>query len=189
LWAFNDETLVRFAREFPRPLISAVGHETDFTLLDFAADLRAPTPSAAAELCAPDIDEVRFALAAARARLHGALEGEVELSRARLKGLRARRVLAAPAERLDAPRERLQTLRARGREAARQRVKIERRRTEFARAKLHTLDPARVLARGYALVSTREGGRLVASVEEARDAKNLRVALHDGSFDADYQES
>ena len=185
LWAFNDETLVRFAREFPRPLVSAVGHETDFTLLDFAADLRAPTPSAAAELCTPDIDEVRFSLASSRARLREALQSEVEVSRARLSGLRARRVFAAPSERLEPLRQRIQTLRNREREAARQRVKIERRRADFARAQLIALDPMRVLARGYALVSDCENGELVASVEAARAAKKLRVSLHDGGFEVE----
>ncbi len=180
LAAFNDRDLARLAAQFPIPLISAVGHETDFTILDFVADLRAPTPSGAAELCAPDVRDVAALVASLRGRLHHAVAGEVVLARARLDGLTSRRVLKHPQERLVPLREGVQTRRARVRDALERRVKIERQLVASRRAQLQALDPRRVLQRGYALVSDARSGALITAATQTSDNQKLQIALRDG---------
>ncbi|HVF84910.1 MAG TPA: exodeoxyribonuclease VII large subunit, partial [Abditibacteriaceae bacterium] len=186
LWAFNDEQLARTAAEFPVPLISAVGHETDWTILDLVADLRAPTPSAAAELVVPNQREVRLGVQSLRQRIANAVSGEVQMARHRLEGLRARRVLTHPTERLQQLRERVQARRTQVREIARQRVRIEAQNVKTRRAQLAALDPNRVLERGYALITERQSGRLISSVTQVREP-DLIIALRDGQLNAKLQ--
>jgi exodeoxyribonuclease VII large subunit len=189
LWAFNDEELVRAAAQFPHPLISAVGHETDFTLLDFVADLRAPTPSAAAELVVPNQREVAALLSSLRLRMRNAVAGDVELARQRLDALRSRRVLARPAEQLVPLRERVASYRRELREALSRRVKIEKQNVQAKRAQLSALDPRRVLERGYALVSDAQSGRLLGGIEDAVGTRTVSIALRDGLLHAQLQDS
>ncbi len=181
LWAFNDELLARTAASFPHPLVSAVGHETDWTMLDFVADLRAPTPSAAAELVVPNCREVRAGLGILRERMRNAVEGEVQMARQRLDSLRSRRVLTQPQERLLPLRERVALRRHQARETVRQRVKIEAQNVRTRRAQLLALDPNRVLERGYALVSQTRNGRLVSSAQETTEP-DLTITLRDGTL-------
>ena len=179
LWAFNDEELARVAAEFPVPLVSAVGHETDFTILDFVADLRAPTPSAAAELCAPDVRAVRGALQSYRARLVSAASGDIETARERLENMLSRRVWTHPTERLGRLRERVSSAQRRVQGAVASRVKIERRLLGARRAQLKALDPKSILARGYVLVES-ETGNLVSSKTKARAGETVNLVFHDG---------
>lgn len=181
LWAFNDEQLARTVAEFPVPLVSAVGHETDWTILDLVADLRAPTPSAAAELVVPNQSEVRAGVQSLRQRMANAVMSDVQMARHRLEGLRSRRVLTHPTDRLQQLRERVQGRRTQVREIARQRVKIEAQNVRTRRAQLSALDPNRVLERGYALITERESGRLVSSVAQVREP-DLIINLRDGKL-------
>jgi exodeoxyribonuclease VII large subunit len=107
LWAFNDEGVARAIRECPVPVVSAVGHETDFTIADFAADLRAPTPSAAMEMVVPERTSLDRALLSLADRSQRALRARLRRERQRLASLGARRVLARPSAPLEAARERL----------------------------------------------------------------------------------
>ena len=184
LWAFNDEELARAAANFPHPLVSAVGHETDFTILDFVADLRAPTPSAAAELVVPNQADAYATTRSYRTRLANAIGGDVELARQKLNGLRARRVLARPQERLEPLRTSVQSSRVRASEALSRRVKIEKQIITTRRAQLHALDPQRVLERGYALVSDARSGQLISQISDARDVETIAIALRDGTLKA-----
>jgi exodeoxyribonuclease VII large subunit len=181
LWCFNDEELARTAAEFPLPLISAIGHETDFTILDFVADLRAPTPSAAAELVAPDIEEIQAVLNGHRLRLHHSVAGEVRMARQKLEWLRSRHVVTHPSKQLEAKHARVALLRTRVRDAMLRRVKIEKQCLKAHRSQLHALDPQRVLERGYAIVS-RANGSLITNATQARPGEALQVSLHDGRF-------
>jgi exodeoxyribonuclease VII large subunit len=181
LWCFNDEELARAAAEFPYPLVSAIGHETDFTILDFVADLRAPTPSAAAELIAPDIDEVRGLLNGYRLRLHHGVAGEVRLARQKLDWLQSRHVLTHPSRRLETMHTQVAQLRTRIRDAMTRRVKIEKQCLAARKSQLHALDPQRVLERGYAIIS-RADGTLVTSAVGPTAGEPLNIALHDGSL-------
>ena len=180
LWCFNDEDLVRAAANCPIPVISAVGHETDYTILDFVADLRAPTPSAAAELVAPDIYELQGALYQARRRLYNAVAGEARLSRQRLEVVRRRRALTHPHERVAALRTRVGDLRTQVRDAARRRVKIERQSLRGLGAQLRALDPQRTLERGFAVIQD-ESGALVTSAAQAQAGQKLKIMWRDGA--------
>jgi exodeoxyribonuclease VII large subunit len=184
LWCFNDEDLARAVAAFPKPLISAIGHETDFTILDFVADVRAPTPSAAAELVVPSRYEVQAELNGIRRRLHQAVAGDVRLARQRLDTMRRRRVLTDPLAPYRQWHARVQELRTRVRAAVERRVKIERQTVAWRRAQLRALDPRRVLERGYALVTDAATGNVVTSARQPREGQNLRILLHDGTIDA-----
>jgi exodeoxyribonuclease VII large subunit len=184
LWCFNDEDLAREAAAFPIPLISAVGHETDFTILDFVADLRAPTPSAAAELVAPDIREVQAVVNGMRYRMYQAVAGDVRLARHQLQSLTNRRAMTHPTVQLQQARARVEQLRTRVRDAGQRRVKIERQTLGARCAQLRALDPRRVLERGYALVSDAQSGAVLTSARQLAPGRRIHLALHDGAVEA-----
>src|SRR5208282_4257415 len=110
LWAFNDERLARAIVASPIPIITGIGHEVDFTIADFAADVRAPTPSAAAELAVPDAEEWRNALARFAVRLQRAMRGRLDAQGERLRWLAGRAALVSPAARVNAQAQRLDEL-------------------------------------------------------------------------------
>ncbi len=182
LWCFNDEALTRAVANSPIPIISAVGHETDFTILDFVADRRAPTPSAAAEMVAPDVRELLGYVRGLKLRMHQSAAGEVRLARQKLEFLRHSRALARPDEMVARLRTRVTELRARVQDAAECRVKIERQNLDGLGAQLRALDPRRVLERGYAMLSDAENGSLVTALSQVRPGQKLVVTLHDGQF-------
>ena len=182
LWCFNDEELARAAADCPIPLISAVGHETDFTILDFVADRRAPTPSAAAEMVAPDVRELLGYVLGLKLRAAQAASGDIRLARQQLEWAKRSRALSDPRAHLAKLRERMGDLRARAAEAAECHVKIERTRLEGARAQLRALDPRRVLERGYAFLSDAQTGAIVSALGDVKAGQQLTVFLADGEF-------
>ncbi|MBZ9559477.1 MULTISPECIES: exodeoxyribonuclease VII large subunit [unclassified Modicisalibacter] len=143
LWAFNDEHLARAIFHSRLPVMAAVGHEVDVTLADFAADVRAPTPSAAAEQLVPDQRDRRRRLSELRQRLANAQQGRLEAEAQRLDHLRAR--LRHPGERLAQQRQRLDQLEGRLHRALEQRLTGERRHLDHLRSRLAGLDPGRHL--------------------------------------------
>ena len=182
LFAFNEPVVAQAIFDSAIPVISAVGHETDFTIADFVADLRAPTPSAAAELAVPAYEDCVAALAALDSRLRQSLGTGLTRRRDRLAlllhsaGFHAvDRRLADARFRLDAARQAL----SHGMDA---RLSAERERLGRLHAGLAALDPGAVLGRGYALV--RHGGQVLTSAREARAGMDLTVQLHDGSVAA-----
>lgn len=152
LWCFNDEALVRAVAGCRTPVVSAVGHETDYTLCDFAADLRAPTPSAAAELAAPSAEQVSARLRWIRERLQGGAESTVRGYTYRLRALAGHPGLRSPMGYVEKNRERLDFLK----DSLYNRKRMNIRRLEEALASraavLDSLSPLRVLERGYSLV-------------------------------------
>ncbi len=181
LWAFNDERVVRAVAACRVPVISGVGHETDFTLADFAADLRAPTPTAAAELAVPDQGDLRAALEALRRRLSALASGQVALRRTALQQTAARLERASPLRFIRTGQQRVDELGERLTLLARHRLALERAAVENAALRLRALDPQDVLRRGYALV-TDSRGALVRSAAQPRPGERLDIRLHDGSF-------
>ncbi len=181
LWPFNDERLARAIARCPVPVVSAVGHETDFTIADFVADLRAATPSAAAELLGPDRQQVGEQVAALRHRAARGLVRAAAASRHRLELARARRPLASPATLFAPWRQRLDEARNHAGRAA-QRLAADHRATLRALAgKLSALSPDAVLQRGYTITRTVPDGpaRSYAALPPGAAAE---VIFHDGSI-------
>lgn len=188
LWAFNDERVVRTVAMSPVPIVSGVGHETDFTLCDFAADQRAPTPTAAAELVTPDRDELLTALQERGMRLSRAwrqvLKGKaLELQRAE-RHLR----LLSPQKQQERARQRLDELQARQERAIRQVLLRKRERLTAMAQRLAALSPHAVLQRGYVLVRDGRTHKVITSIHETECGAHVRLTWHDGSATAEIQE-
>ena len=179
LWAFNDETLARTIAASQLPVISAVGHETDFTIADFVADCRAPTPSAAAELAVPDMTELKHRIFRLKENCEYSLQNRLQAQRKALESLKNKRVLQAPenyvAERrlaLDYVSQKMLQFFS---------LSIEQRKRILGEntAKLQAMNPLSVLSRGYAAVRM-EDGRVISSIRDLKTGDRLEVQLEDG---------
>ena len=179
LWCFNDEGLAHAVYECKTPIISAVGHETDFTICDFVADLRAPTPSAAAELAVPDVRDLKKQFENVQTRLVNTLSARTDYLRQRLLTLSQRPVLQSPQSYFDDRRMAV----ARDEEKLYQLVgtRLERERMKlFAQnEKLNSLNPLSVLGRGFS-VAFGEDGKAIRSVDEFPEGKEFELMLSDG---------
>ena len=178
LWTFNEETVVRAVAACKKPVVSAVGHETDVTLCDLAADLRAPTPSAAAECVVPLRSELTAQVAAMRAALHDAVRARLLQERGRLSVLRAQLGAGNPRRAVAMQRERLSALNTRLGEAAARALAQRRTALEQKRRELELLSPYAVLARGYAVV--RAGGAVVESAASLHPGDEAHIRFQDG---------
>ncbi len=180
LWEFNDEGLARAVYNSEIPVISAVGHETDFTICDFVADMRAPTPSAAAELAVPDANELQYALSALKNRMFLNVSSGIADRRSRLEYLTSKGVLKSPDEMLSNRSQRLDT--AFSKMLSSYENRIGGKKVEFisAATALSKLDPMSVLMRGFAFVSDKSGKNVFSSQSLAKGDK-INVRFHDGS--------
>jgi exodeoxyribonuclease VII large subunit len=166
LWAFNDEAVVRAIHGCSIPVVSAVGHEIDVTLADLAADVRALTPSEAAERVAPDADEIAARLRQSRQRLLAALKAKVSSARGRLDALASLRVLRKPAERIHDLSRELDELQRRTLRAIGHRVQEARSGVAALAGRLESLSPLAVLQRGYSLTRREADDRLIHDAAE-----------------------
>lgn len=202
LWAFNDERVVRAVASSALPVVCGVGHETDVTLCDLAADLRAPTPTAAAELAAPARDALLLQLAGLERSLALRTDHRLQTLAQRLDRLalrlsrpsdalaRQRRLLerlaqraaAAPARRVELQGQRLSHLEQRHERAHREILLRQRTRLDALEARLQALDPQHVLARGYAWLDDGQGGAIT-SVQALQPGREVRAVLADGAAD------
>lgn len=180
LWEFNDEGLARAVYNSEIPVISAVGHETDFTICDFVADMRAPTPSAAAELAVPDANELQYALSALKNRMFLNVSSGIADRRSRLEYLTSKGALKSPDEMLLNRSQRLDT--AFSKMLSSYENRIGGKKVEFisAATALSKLDPMSVLMRGFAFVSDKNGKNVYSSQALAKGDK-INVRFHDGS--------
>jgi len=183
LWAFNTEPVARAIVASQAPVITGVGHETDFTIADFAADLRAPTPTAAAELATPNRQDLWAALVDTSRRLAQAIGATRSTLGWQLNDLRARLRLQSPAARVRSDRQHLDDLTYRAGIALRHRLVLQRARLGGAGQRLSALNPLAVLGRGYAAV-TGADGVLVRSVHQVAPGEQLQVQVSDGTFAA-----
>ena len=176
LWAFNDERVARaiFASEIP--VISAVGHEPDVTISDFVADLRAATPSNAAELAVPDIGEIRDALSGAEIRARQAISRVLKSGKQRLHELAGRRVLQSPKNYIDDKRLLMDRSQDRLCSAMRRRLHTDRERYARLAASLDAMSPLKVLGRGYA-IAKREDGMIIKRASEVNPGDRIIVRL------------
>lgn len=180
LWEFNDEGLARAVYNSEIPVISAVGHETDFTICDFVADMRAPTPSAAAELAVPDANELQYALSALKNRMFLNVSSGIADRRSRLEYLTSKGALKSPDEMLSNRSQRLDT--AFSKMLSSYENRIGGKKVEFisAATALSKLDPMSVLMRGFAFVSDKNGKNVYSSQALTKGDK-INVRFHDGS--------
>lgn len=183
LWAFNDEKVARAIFACKIPVITGIGHETDFTIADFVADLRAPTPSAAAERAVPNAEELQSTLVAATSRLRLGVRRKWEREEARLCGLLGSPAFNRPKNYINQLRQRLDDLtRALTLAGARQ-ARAERGRLATLAGRLSALSPLAVLARGYSLVRDYPGGLVVRSITQVFPGRQVEILLQDGSMD------
>ena len=182
LWAFNEELVARAVAGSAIPVISAVGHETDFTICDFVADLRAPTPSAAAELAVPDGGRLGAELASLGERLELGCRGVVNNCARRLELLAQKRCLSAPEYYTQEQAMRLDYLTRRFAAAARQPLGAADRRLAAMASKLDALSPLKVLGRGYA-IGYGADGQVLHSVEQVSPDDTVHLRLTDGLLD------
>lgn len=181
LWAFNEEITARAIAASEIPVISAVGHETDFTISDFAADLRAPTPSAAAELAVPDLSELLMSLSGAANHIKTVIESKYKLFEARLqtasKTVSAKTLL----HKLDENEQRLDMIMSNIMHKA-QTCLLERdKRLSESGAKLDALSPLKILGRGYAAVTDMDGG-IIKTARQLEKGDKINVRLSEGKL-------
>ncbi len=183
LWAFNDERVARAIFAARHPIISGVGHETDFTITDFVADLRAPTPSAAAELAVPDLSGAQATLQYLAGRLTEAIEDDIARHREALRARVQLLSLLSPRRAIDADLQRIDGLIDRLDRALRRNLDRQLSRLAIARASLSAVNPMTTLARGFAIVRDADG-RVIRSIQEARAGERITVQVNDGVFGA-----
>lgn len=183
LWAFNDERVVRAVAASRVPVVTGVGHETDFTLCDFAADLRAPTPTGAATLATPDVRELGGGVNVLRQAAQAQIAARLAAHRTAVDGLAQRAGRVSPDRRLAHHRQRIDDLNRRASLAISHHLRNARQRLTGTRLRLAALDPTAVLSRGYAIVS-RPDGAVVSSTAQVAPGDPLRVRVADGEFGA-----
>lgn len=183
LWAFNDERLAYCVAASKIPVISAVGHESDFTICDFVADMRAPTPSAAAELAVPDKEELQKHLAGTSAKLASVLSQRIQGYRSNLKYLRESGVLSGAAPLLNEKRMTLLYLVKQLDGDAANAIRNSQNRLASVAARLDALSPLSVLARGYS-VATNSEGNAVRCVSDVKQGDEISVRVKDGNINA-----
>lgn len=182
LWAFNDEEVARAIFATHHPIISGIGHETDFTIADFVADLRAPTPSAAAELAVPDVEELKQTVGDLQNSLIVYMENGLQESRWQLQALsRALRHLS-PQARLVNNQQRLDNLVLRIERTFTYQQSLRRSRLAMWSARLQAVSPLATLSRGYAIIH-RSDGQIIRRVAEVQPNELLKVQLADGTFE------
>ncbi len=180
---FNDESLARAIYESRVPVISAVGHETDFTIADFVADLRAPTPSAAAELVVPDKRTLKESLKTYRNALNTAVKHSLAIKKSMLTARVTHRALTSPIIRLEAEIQRLDVLSGKLNGSLKTAVKMMRSDCSILIEKLGALDPSSVIRRGYAIVTSASGG-IISSIRDIRASQDIHIRVIDGTIDA-----
>ncbi len=184
LWAFNDERVARAIYASRVPIISAVGHETDFTIADFVADVRAPTPSAAAELAGPDARELRAAVRFDAQRLARLTRDRIGDARVELSRQTYALQRNSPQTHVENDRQRVDDLARRVAARARQLIELRRGTLAGALGQLAALNPDATLARGYAIVREKQTGRVVKRVAQVKRGADLAVRVSDGEFEA-----
>lgn len=186
LWNFNRPELVRAIFELETPVVSAVGHEVDLVLSDLVADVRAPTPTAAAALVVPDARELLRTLSGFEQRIRGLARARMRAFRYRLQALE--RGLVHPAQRLEAAADRLEITQRRLGLALRSACSGFGARLETLGARLHALSPLAVLGRGYSIVRRDSDGKIVRAHDQVREGDAIRVRLADGALRATVRE-
>jgi exodeoxyribonuclease VII large subunit len=184
LWAFNDERAARAVAASPIPVVCGVGHETDFTITDFVADLRAPTPSAAAELVTPDRDELARRLRLLTAQLAAGVGETITRRRHRLAVETRALGRLSPQTWIDQRRQRVDDLSHVAQTTMAHRLSLGREQLNGLSSRLSALNPEATLTRGYAIVRRKEDDLVVSRVEQVSPGDRLSVRVSDGEFES-----
>ncbi len=182
LQAFNEEQVVRAVYESHIPVISAVGHETDFSLTDFVSDVRAATPSQAAEFAVPDRREMQRYLQSLSGRMRNLFASGIEERRGKLQSLLSRPVMRSPQKNLEARRQRLDMASMRLQQLKDAFIIDKKHCLSMAMEKLEMLSPVMVLRRGYGIIEAED--KMLTSVQEVSIGQDLKITLKDGYFNA-----
>ena len=183
LWAFNEEIVARAIFECRTPVISAVGHETDFTIADFVADLRAPTPSAAAELAVNDYRSVVESVSAYRQRMYRAMSTHLDFYRSRLANFSTKFGYLSPEYRLREQRQRLADTESNLQNAMEGKLKENRHRLSLYVERFTGLSPLRKLNQGFSYVADQEK-RTLTSVKQVKNGDTIYISVTDGTIEA-----
>ncbi|MBC8255147.1 MAG: exodeoxyribonuclease VII large subunit [Ardenticatenia bacterium] len=188
LWAFNDEQVARTVATSPAPVVCGVGHETDVTIADFAADLRAPTPSAAAELVVPSRAELTRQLTDLRMRLSAVAEEMIIGRQQRLQAERRALQRLSPQSWIDRQRQRLDDLSQAAHKTSTHRLRLQRERVNSLSSRVLALNPTATLERGYAIVRRMEDNLVVVRIRQVAPGDQLSVQVSDGTFESTVQD-
>ena len=183
LWAFNEEIVARAIFECRTPIISAVGHETDFTIADFVADLRAPTPSAAAELAVDDYKSVVEAVSLYRQRIYRAMSNRVDLYRSKVEHFQTKFSYLSPENRLREQRQRLADLENAIQNTMERKLQEDRHRLSIYLERFTGLSPLKKLNQGYSYVIDKTKKTLT-SVEQVQNGDTIYISVTDGTIEA-----
>ena len=182
LWAFNDERVVRAVADSKAPVICGVGHETDFTLSDFAAELRAPTPTAAAELATQiTLDDLHEQLIFHSSRLTFLISSLLADQKAFISSLASRLKYVSPERRIQSEYQHLDELSRRAFSALTHRIQLQSASVDGMSKRLQALNPEGILSRGYAIITRVEDGKVVSKISQAHGEMKVRVS--DGEFE------
>jgi exodeoxyribonuclease VII large subunit len=187
LWAFNDERVARAIANCPLPVISGVGHETDFTIADFVADVRAPTPSAAAELVSPDVLELRRDIVESQLALVGLAARHLSDARAQVRQQQWRLQRLSPQGKIDSRRQQIDALVGQATTRLRHRLELQRQHVARLSAQLTALSPTATLARGYAVVQ--KGDAVITHAAQVSPGDGITVKLKDSEFNAEVKKT
>jgi exodeoxyribonuclease VII large subunit len=182
LWAFNDERVVRAVAASRAPVIAGVGHETDFTLTDFAADLRAPTPTGAAVLATPNMNDLKLELQAAQNRLSATFQDRLSYEKSALEAQARRLQGVSPLRRILSDRQRLDDLALRLGRGLGHSLSLRQARLTGMEERLRSLNPLAVLRRGFAVVR-RADGVVVTQVGQVQAGQGLTIHVSDGKIE------
>lgn len=184
LWPFNEEVTARAIFKSEIPIISAVGHETDFTIADFVADLRAPTPSAAGELAVPSLDEVKWKIQSSQRRLVMALRKKLSDGKSRYEALKNRKVFREPYDLIRTHILTIDSLIKRMQSKVLLTIKDDKIKLAKYSAGLDKLSPLKTLSRGYSVLEDCDG-KIIKSVNELNRGDKIKIILHNGEKNAE----
>ena len=182
LWPFNEEIVARAIYDSKIPIISAVGHETDFTIADFVADLRAPTPSAGAELAQVDVEEVKQKIESYKNRSKIALKKKVEFMRLRYEKALASKVFKEPTQKINEYYMNIDIKLKNMEILVQNKIKESKLKATNYIARLDTLSPLKTLTRGYSIIE--EGGKVIKSVTDVHENDNIDIRMSNGKISA-----
>ncbi len=188
LWAFNEETVAREIFSSEIPVISAVGHETDFTIADFVADRRAATPSEAAELVVPDNREIVRNLSSLELRMRQNVFKAVEFQRRKLESMEKNILFRKPTERINQYRQAIDEIKRNMLAEISHLVALHRKSLQALTGKLDALSPLAILERGYSICSRLPEGKVIRSVEDISVGDALKILFSDGEAVSEVKE-